>query len=131
MSKRLTIMYRADISKERVRELIGADDASILTWDDVFAERGVLTQRCRELELWQEDARDHMTIIERENDEMRDELKRLQSAVLQAATASAELAKYLRAEQTLDELATACKDLAPWKNIMAAQGAGKKPRAKK
>ena len=48
--QRLTIMYRPDLPKDRVRELIGSDDASIVCWDDVFVERNSLTQRCRELE---------------------------------------------------------------------------------
>lgn len=52
MSNRLTVMYRAGISAERVREITGADDVSIMTWNDVFAERNALraeVERLREI----------------------------------------------------------------------------------
>lgn len=96
-TSRLTIMYRADLSKDRVCELIGADDASIISWDDPFAERNAMAQRCRELERVNDDAIGRNTFLETENDALRTEVADLKARLLEAERGNEELAR-LRAE---------------------------------
>lgn len=49
MEKRLTIAYRPDLPLERVRELTGAEDAQVMSWEDPIAERNSLRDQVAQL----------------------------------------------------------------------------------
>lgn len=49
MEKRLTIAYRPDLPLERVRELTGAEDAQVMSWEDPIAERDALREQLAQL----------------------------------------------------------------------------------
>lgn len=108
--QRLTIMYRPCLPKDRVRELISSDDASIVCWDDVFAERDALAQRCRGLEAansrWlteNEDLLHSLMGSDMRADALRDEIDTLRAEVetlRELATAHADASHYAsRAEE--------------------------------
>ena len=93
MSKRLTIMYRAGITTERASHLISANDASIVCWDDVFAERAALAQRCRELEgelqrntFRQQSDEAAYSVVVQQNDTLRAEVERCAEIAAQNAS---------------------------------------------
>lgn len=116
-TSRLTIMYRADISKDRVCVLIGADDASIISWDDPFAERNALRAAVEEARRTAGFWKDEHLAGNRVIDQQRAEVADLKARLLEAERGNEELVR-LRAEKRECErlLRDVCSDLARHEN---------------
>lgn len=81
--QRLTIMYRPGLPKDRVRELIGSDDASIVCWDDVFAELNSLREDNRHLHQVNLDWAERYIKLERDINDLQSENKQLKTLLNQ------------------------------------------------